>query len=97
VTQLTKPAAPITPLAPTAPSHSSAVPPVTGVLGDQADPFSLLYPHITLTDLPLMPSEELVCLARPVMVSPSPQPKNTTNRSIDALQKYARDFRCYGQ
>jgi hypothetical protein len=27
------------------------------------------------------------------MVSPSPQPKNTTEGSIDALRKYARDFR----
>jgi hypothetical protein len=29
-----------------------------------------------------------------VTVSPSPQPTNTTNRSIVALQEYARDFRC---
>jgi hypothetical protein len=29
-----------------------------------------------------------------VMVSPSPQPKNTTDGSIDMLQKYACDFRC---
>jgi hypothetical protein len=28
-----------------------------------------------------------------VTVSPSPQPKNTTNRSIVVLRKYARDFR----
>jgi hypothetical protein len=28
-----------------------------------------------------------------VTVSPIPQPKNTTDRSIDALQKYACDFR----
>jgi hypothetical protein len=27
------------------------------------------------------------------MVSPSPQPKNTIDRSIDALRKYTRDFR----
>jgi hypothetical protein len=29
-----------------------------------------------------------------VTVSPSPQPKNTTGRSIVVLRKYARDFRC---
>jgi hypothetical protein len=28
-----------------------------------------------------------------VTVSPSPQPENTTNGNIDALRKYARDFR----
>jgi hypothetical protein len=28
-----------------------------------------------------------------VTVSPSPQPKNTTNGSIDTMWKYARDFR----
>jgi hypothetical protein len=28
-----------------------------------------------------------------VTVSPSPQPKNTTNGSIDTLRKYACDFK----